>query len=532
MKKIVAFSVLLVLLSAAVFADDDSGWKIGFSAALTRDFFYSTKATGGYEHVITTNPADPLGDGTFTGKLGEYIKGSSNMWTMTGLPTPDQRLIVSLSNNGDHHSVYIDAKVDKTWIAAGPSLMGVINGSNADWWFSGDTGASGAAVVFDGKVGTGRYGGFVPAYEFWNDWIDSGNFNFFGVQVMEPNDEGATFQQSNNLSTVDMDQKPWRSLYAIGTSFGNFRFAIGSTFGWGAGIDAGGVDNPVASASKVKGGFMFSGKNLGPLAFDLFYGINGGDNNTALRGTGKWENLLGAYVGLNIVEKLGLSVGYTARFTKYEKDHANIETDPTKKPDYVAFDIQTPTWSGVDIKVKYSGISKMDITFNNNISFAAVAGAERKKPSDTLVLGLDGTALLLGGDPGTITGKINTNTQNWFAYTAVLGVGFSLTDNLSVTLGILDQLTVFSTELDETALTSVSSNAKSKATNNELRTALTAQYGAGNVTFGLGIQLFVTTVSVETESKTTSPGYSYEETFKGSLNVVKFGIPIFFKVSI
>jgi len=544
MKKIVAISVLLVLLSAAVFAQDDgSGWKIGFTAQLARDFFYTTKATGEYTREVSNSPSQPLNDGTFTGNLGEHIKGSSNMWTYTGLPTGDQRLIVSLSNSGDHYKVYIDAKLDDSWLS-GFSLMSLLSGDAADWEFSGDTGASGAPVIFDGKVGTGRYGGFVPAYEFWNDWLGASDFNFFGVTTMTPIDPSPDapppfqpkYQQSDNISTVDMDGSPWRPVYALGATFGgNFRFAIGSTFGWGKDINAGGVDNPVASASKIKGGFMLSGKNLGPLAFDLFYGINGGDDNTTIRGTGVWDNLLGVYLGLNVVENLGLSIGYTARFTKYETQQVDIadysSSPPATKPDYVAFEVEAPVWSGVDIKINYNGIDKMGITFNNNLSFAGVAGVERKKDSDTVVFGLDGTpSLEIGGDPGA-GGKMNTNTQNWFAWTAVLGVSYSLTDNLSVTLAIFDQLGIYTTEQD-ISYTGGSSNYKDTTTSNDLRTAIFAQYGVGNVTFGLGIQLFVKTDSFESVDTSKWDGGSSEETFKGSLNVVRFGIPIFFKVSI
>jgi hypothetical protein len=565
MKKIVVFSVLLALLSAAAFADD-SGWAIGFTAQLSRNFFYTTKATGEYEYTKSGSPANTTTwptDGTYTGKFGENVKGSSHLWTWTGAnpwdhdtSRPDNRLIVSLANNGDHHSIYIDAKLDNSWVT-GPTLMGLLNGDAADWSFSGDTGASGAAVVFDGKVGTGRYGGFVPAYEFWNDWIQSGDYNFFGVMTQ------GGYVQSDYISVVNFLNSPWDAVYAVGATFGgNFRVALGSTLNrdtpsWAGGhavlmkgfdddnnLQAG-SNNAVASLSRARGAFMVSGRDLGPLAFDLFYGVNGGDNNTAIRHiidptdpltllpSGRWENLIGAYIGLNIVENLGLSVGYTANFIKFETAQVNKEyADTTKKPNYVTQEIETPIWSGVDIKVKFDGIDKMGITFNNNLSFASAAGAEVKNPGDTIVLGLDYDPLYVGGDASTAAGKVNTNTQNWFAWTGVIGVSYSLTDNLGVTLGILDLLNVYSTEYDWSGPSSSTKNSKATTTNNELRVGVTASYGVGNVSFGSGLVLQMNSKTVETEENGSGTGYSSTETFKGSSNTVKFSIPVFFKVSI
>jgi hypothetical protein len=504
MKKIVVFSVLLALLSAAVFADD-SGWAIGFTGQLARDFFYSTKASGEWESTSSGSP-------TQTAKLGDYIKGSSNMWSQTGIYFGDQRLIVSLSNNGDNHRVYIDVKLDDIWIE-GFTFMKLINGDAADWEFSGNTGASGAAVVFDGKVGTGRYGGFVSDNALWgpHDYLGYADRNFFGVQTK------TKFQQSDNISTVDIDGSPWRAVYALGATFNNnIRLAIGSTFGWGAGLSAEGVDNPYASASKVKGGFMLSGRDLGPLSFDLFYAINGGDKNTVIRGTGEWENLLGAYVGLNIVENLGLSVGYTANFIQSETAQ---ELD--KNGAWVTYDTTNPFWSGVDIKIKFSGIDKMGITFNNNISFASAASEVTPEAPDnkgyTRIVGLDGSSLNVAKD--------NSVTQNWTAWTMILGVSYSLTDNLSVSLTFFNKMTTFAEESENKA---ASSSSKSTETNNDFRAALLASYGVGNVSFGLGVQFFDDNQSKEIESK-YSGGSS---TGKGSLDIVKFAVPIFFKVSI
>jgi len=544
MKKIIAFSVLLALLSFAVFAQDDSGWKVGFTGQLSRDFFSASKGSGEWERTDTTTPADATNDGKYTGKVGDFIKGSSHMWTWTSANPwdhdtcrPDNRLIVSLSNNGEHYSVYIDAKLDNGWASlGGPTFMSLLNGGAADWSFSGDTGAIEGPVVFDGKVGTGRYGGFVPAYEFWNDWIQSGDNNFFGVQKKD------AWIISDNISNANINGSPWDAVYAVGATFGgNIRLALGST------LDnfQRGTNNPYASSSDVQAAFMLSGRDLGPLTFDVFYAINGGDNNTVLRGTGKWENLLGAYIGLGIVDNLGLSIGYTANFTKVETAEAQDPDPKVTTRSIVSYESEYPIWSGVDIKINFTGIEKLGITFNNNVSFASVTGAGGQNFKDTRIYGLDGTVLEggkittdLGVGGFTSTQDIKTNTQNWFAYNAVLGVNYSLTDNLSVTFALMNLLGVYTTEYeDSTTTTAPGSTASSKTskittTTDELRAAISASYSAGNVSFGLGFVLGLHTDSVEASIENKSGTTGDKKEGKSSLSVVKFGIPIFFKVSI
>jgi len=543
MKKIIAFSVLLALLSFAVFAQDDSGWKIGFTGQLSRDFFSASKASGEWESTRTSNPANTTTDGTSTGKLGEFIKGSSHMWTWTSpnpwdhdTCRPDNRLIVSLSNSGEHYSVYIDAKLDNSWAGMMPwgaptfTFMDLLSGGAADWSFSGDTGAIEGPVVFDGKVGTGRYGGFVPAYEFWNDWIQSGDNNFFGVQK-----KGAWII-SDNISNANINGSPGDAVYAVGATFGgNIRLALGST------LDnfQRGTNNPYASSSDVQAAFMLSGRNLGPITFDVFYAIDGGDKNTVMRGTGVWENLLGAYIGLGIVDNLGLSIGYTANFTKVETAEEQDPDPAVTTRKLVAYETDYPIWSGVDIKINFTGIEKLGITFNNNVSFASATGEnQRDKAGDKKVMGLDGH-ILEGGKTTLYGGATNytnykTNTQNWFAYNAVLGVNYSLTDNLSVTFALLNLLGVYTVEsdVDEFDGATTTTTMKSTTTSDELRAAISASYSAGNVTFGLGFVLGLHTESTEFEGEIKTTGGGGKATYKDSQSVVKFGIPIFFKVSI
>jgi len=499
MKKLVAIAVLLASLTAAVFAqEEESKWKVGFGAQLARNIFHATKTTG--KSTVTQD-----GQPDETTKLGDYIKGTSNFWTWTdNFPRPDNRLIVSLSHNGDHHSAYVDFKLDDgAWID-GWNFMKLVNGDNADWYFTGDTGALGSALVVDGKVGTGRYGGYVPVYEFWNDYIQEGGQNFFGVHTIDG------FMQSNNIAAVGMNDGSavWDPIYALGLTFGNFRFATGAPL---ASFQSG-VANPFASASFIESGFMISGRPTDAISFDLFYAVKGSDKNTVVRGThvvdpatgrvtftgGTWDNLLGAYVGLSMIDNLGLSLGYTASFKVSEKAE-QLDGDA-----YKAYDVANPIWSGVDIKFKYSGINKMGITFNNNLSFSGAKGAERTNAGDKWINGLDG--VLLGKDI----------KQGWFAWTARGGVSYSLTDNLSLGLAFRNVLTVFTEENED-------AKSKDQTTGNEFVGAIHADYHVGAVSFGLGLQLGLEGAAINNKSE--------HRTVKGNQTTAIFAVPVFFKVA-
>jgi len=286
---------------------------------------------------------------------------------------------------------------------------------------------------------------------------------------------------------------------------------------------------------------MLSGKGLGPLSFDVFYAIKGGDKNTVARGTGgSWENLLGVYAGLNIVEKLGLSVGYTAQFRKDETQE--MQDTNVSGRSVVAYENEYPVWSGVDIKLNYSGIEKVGLTFNNNISFAAAAGKDTgEKPSDTRVYGLDYTTRMYSGktSPNATTGayiNYKVQTENWFALNSVLGVDISLSDNLGVTFALLNllEVTTYESEIETgaTGTSATTSTSKTVGTKDELRAAITAQFNAGNATFGIGLNFGLVTNANERETEVKYLAYKRTTSYKDNISVVKFGVPVFFKVSI
>jgi len=300
--------------------------------------------------------------------------------------------------------------------------------------------------------------------------------------------------------------------------------------------------DPTASKSSINGSFMVNGRLSDAIAFDLFYSIMGKDDDTFARpkddGTlklgpiipndsgipyngspdvGQWGNTIGAYIGLNIVQNLGLSLGYTANFDVYETtaflaaaDVASNDWTKAKPRNYTA-----PFYSGVDLHVKFSGIDKIGLNFNNNFSFAGVKATKLEGDWDKAVLDFDGSIFALG------TGD-DSNTRDWFHWNAELKASLSLVENLGLTVHLGNQLSVRSGEYKYTG-----GSDKGTLTDNEFRVSVFADYGIGAVNVGLGLDFGVKSHLVDTES--TSGGST--TTTKSNADVTYFGIPILFRVA-
>jgi len=518
MKKIIAFTVLLALLSFAVFAQDGSGWKIGFKAQYFQDLVFTAKASG-------KGKVEQTNTDTETSELGKYIKGRADFFGNTAQEDTHDRINLSLKNDGDHHHFYIDIQWDDTWGSSGVTLWNFLQKGPGDWYFAGDTGASGNPLVFDGKVGTGRYDGWINRFDVWSDWIGDGGENFFGVRKYSNGSAKGDFKPSDTIGAVD--GSPWGTVFAVGATYdGKFRLALGS----GLQNPGGNEDGAYTSQSNTKFSAIISGRPVDLLTFDVFYSLNGKDTNTTARSTGQWTNIIGAYAGVDLgkigINGLGVNAGYTANFDAYEKQGGLVNTD-TSNPAQQAeksWDKTAPVYSGIDVNVSYNGIDKLGVTLRNNISFASAEANYREHPTyDNIIVGLDGTTFSHGKD--------GSATQNWFAYRARLQVSYGLTDNLSVGLDLQDVLGVYTTASKSVA-GSVTTTQDVTTTTNVLETSLYAKYGVGNVSFGLGLTLGINSISKEDTTKTSGGGSDTTTKKTGNLDVVRFHVPLVFKVSI
>jgi len=512
---LVAISVLLAILCAAVFAQDDEGkWKFGFMAQYVSSMFYATSASGKSELKGTDMVTQKQ-------EFGKYNKGTMEWFPnrkegMTGI---DNRLLLSVSNSGENYDVYADIAFDD-WAQNWGGVMNFLNKGSADWY------AKGTAGIFNGQIGTQGYGGFVSTQATWNGWYDWNTLCRFGVWRPE------AFIVGDDFRTWD----EWGNIVAVGMALGdNFKFSLGYRFepNW---------DNwnpPAASAteskSSINGSFMLNGRAGDAIAFDLFYSIIGSDPNTfeRNRGTpdGGWGNTLGAYIGINGIDNLGLSFGYTANFNVYDKGSYGPDGGDwtkSKERSYTA-----PIYSGIDIHASFSGIDKIGLTFNNNLTFASVKGKGTGNELSEHVLGLEENIVYgthpWGGGNSSWDNVGEGSTQDWFHWETELKASLALIENVNLVFHLGDRLGVRTDKYD--ANDAAKTTATTTKTNNKFRAVLSAEYGAGSVTFGAGLFFQLESDVVATETKATILGSEYKSTYNGNLDTITFGIPIMFKVA-
>jgi len=476
MRKLVVFSVLLALLTTAVFAE----LTIGFEAQVGTDLMYFTKGT-----EKTTSTAAGEDDKEY----GKLDKGSFNFFSSNYAWGPGAALKLTFTHTTENTeaSVQLDASdVLKTALTAGTdsAKWGDIldMGLFGDWYFKG------TLKFLDAYVGNTGYGGKVDSFDNFNDFINSDEyFNALGgFGVWTPNISGYSFdfQSSNGLDV-------WGSeIFALGLTFGNFRFAAGNALRF-----KGFQESFDASKAMANAAFIFSGDKIADLfSFDVFYAFNGADTDTLHRDTGVWGHRFGVYAGLTLNENLGISIGYTGDVKANE-----VKSDADDK----AIPVINPFYSGIDLHLNVA-LDKLGITFNNNISFAGVNGIE-DNGKDKYVYGINGS--MLGKDV----------SESWFAYSGGVLVSYNFSDDFAIAFQVADKIGAYTYKDASGSTTSTITG-----TVNELRIALSGEYTISFAKFGVGLNFGLSSFSYKTAASDTSTD---------SNNAVSFGIPLYFKVS-
>jgi hypothetical protein len=525
MKKLVAISVLFAILTVAVFAQDDEGkWKVGFSAEFITDMLYTTSMKAKSTYTAGSAPAD-------TTEFGNYNKGVVSFFgNGDSIAAFDPRLTLSLSNSGENYKVFASIDMDNWW-KEGHEEFSVMNfltkTALTDWY------AEGSAGIFYGVIGTKGFGGFVSAQANWGagrNWLGGGernNLNLFGV-YRSPDAPWGFYGGNGFIVANEFRTWPqWGAAAALSATFAdNYRLAVGykldpAYMHPGAWNPNGAGPDPTSSRSNINGSFMFSARPADAITFDLFYSVIGFDNNTLQRNgattvgltapTAYWGNTIGAFIGLNIVENMGLSLGYTVNFNAFEKGSYVDAVGAASQP--VTY--SAPIYSGIDLHINYSGIENIGLTFSNNVS---LSGAKGVKPAtgynDTYVWDFTEEATLGEGQ-----------TQDWFHWHGQLTAELGFIEGVNLVFVLSDVLSVRNFVDDLPAPTSTKTT--NKLTENKLRATLGAQTGAGAVTIGAGLTFALT--SNQRDYEQTSTGGTNKGT--ASSDILEFGIPLYVKVS-
>ncbi|GHV96143.1 hypothetical protein AGMMS50293_24630 [Spirochaetia bacterium] len=471
MKKLIAVSILLVLLSATAFAQ----FKVGFKADIAPEFLAVKAPTGDYK------------DATPDDNKATFDLLSSSFFDAT-------ELRLTFGYTGENVQALLELKLDDLIKRGNDTATGgldsILASSFGDYYVKGTAGklyGYFGNTADRGKTTAGRYQNFNDYLRFKVD-----NFGIItGVTTTtgsSPSNLAVTAIDVNSLrNNGATSQAATKGPYvSFGLNFSPIFIEIASDLGMEQVINATNAN----SQSKVGGAFRVSGEKVADLVnFDVIYRISGRDTNTRKdsNNTGSWNNSFGLYANLALTDTFGISAGYSGAVLVTEKnDVAGVGTIKTTNPFY----------SGIDLRFFFSGVDKLKITFNNNISFAGNKGSSSATENNV-------------GVTGTLS---DGEKDSWFALYNALGADYAITDKLTGTLQLANVLGVTKEE---------ATGYESTNTKDIFEVALSTLYKFNaNVNFEAGVLLGITSEKDEATGSTS-----------GDAGYIYFGIPLRFKVT-
>jgi hypothetical protein len=483
MKKIMVALLMVALIGGVAFAQG----KVTVSVDLLTDVFYSRTTTGDEAEKAGKDGSvynGKTGDSTVTGKItDDYKPGYLGFFSSNAFD----------ANEGSIKFQYTDDFAGATLQlrADGPDKANPVKINDYEAWLK-----IGPVKVLGGNT---AQRGAVGRYQNFDDFLQI-KFDNYGIILPKADGAGddkagAAAQKtaflgtdSNNLlkNSKDYTAKgfiaeasfaPITVSASIGNVFAKAEKASDSlltsgTSGWTIENDDGSIDyvNPTTyTGSKVpvwgkKTGRLIVGEETtsnfgirveGAKIADLvtvavtFKNINGefkADNAAWKKYLGQAANAsgydgdvyeklnisdLGVYADITPIDGLGIGFGYTAQFStssaKYGTSASEVKAE-------------NPFWNGIDLRVNYSGIENLGITFNNNVSFSTVKG---KNVSDgKTVVNEFGTGVDLDSPNG---GK---GSASWFALYNALGAKYALSDAITIDAQFSNALGVADSKYD------------------------------------------------------------------------------------
>jgi hypothetical protein len=199
------------------------------------------------------------------------------------------------------------------------------------------------------------------------------------------------------------------------------------------------------SYNKVGAAVRVSGDKIADLvSFDAIYKIHGGDDEIdeppAAAGDqpdahGIWGHNFGLVANLSLLDSLGIGIGYSGYAIAQEKGDAT--GDVNRKYVY-------PYFNGIDLRLEFTGLDKLTVDFNNNISFAAINGSA------------DANIAVVSPWPRLNGTNLDADlSASYLGLYNALGVKFQVTDDLFANFGIqhrLDSATIEDKDADTTEL--------------------------------------------------------------------------------
>ena len=428
MKKLAAISILLTLLTAAAFAQ----FKVGVVADFYPDVLKVTAPTG---DAADKDDAKYAGTGTFD------FMSSANTWKGSELrvnlsyKSSDGNYEGKLQLKGDkwfYNLAKQDSNYDDDAVGASgfgqaddeQSVLGFLNVPFGDWYVKGTAG------ILTGYLGNVADRGKVARFHdtVFNNFLDTVKMDNYGI--VGP----ANYIDVNNVAkypsfTADRD---WGNPYmSVTANLAPISVTLAGDLSHVAG-DLGGTFTPSTSYNKVGLAARVSGEKIADMInLDAIYKLEGGDIKTEDKiasqpdGEGLWGHTFGLFANVDIVENLGIGVGYSGSVRAREKSSTG-GTDTT-----YAF----PYYNGIDLRFQFTGVDKLAITFNNNVSFAVVNGDDNTTTSIY-------TTGYLGSAFGTVISSdlVKDQSEAYLGLYNAIGAKFSISDSLYATGEVANQL--------------------------------------------------------------------------------------------
>jgi hypothetical protein len=498
LKKYFLFSFLALIAATGVFAQ----FKFGLYADFFPELLRLTAPGGDYADI--NNDIYNLYKGTGT----VDILSSSSI----GRLGKQSELRAELGFSGKGYSFYVQIAFDdylqaatgSGWLVDGDELINanyatILNQVFNEWYLWGSAG------MFTAFVGsTDDYGKTARFEDSFDDFIDAIRIKDYGVILPNgPVSSNNLLPQIKGSDTYGLFFQPY---FSISVNPQPFTFQVAGDIGSGSGISPANPDpaNPERrSYTRLNGALRFSGERIARrVSFDAIYRFRGGNPNTDPAdpadptkaaelpdGSGITIHSMGLYANIIGIPSFGIGFGYSGLFRLYDKMDSSYNEWESRT---------TPFFSGVDLRVQYSGIGKLTISSHNNISFAATKGSDDSRKEIMPVEG--GAALPL--DTG----------ESWLALYNALSFNYKLSSQLLAALQLGNRLE---------SLTVNSNGSKELAAHNRFAAAVFTVYRFNaNITVHGGLQLLVD--SEKYKDKTTLIDVN------GSM--AYFAIPLRFKV--
>jgi len=537
---------------------------------LRLDFKYTADHFEGYLEVkgdsLVTRGAKFLNEGAsfldiVQANFGDYyVKG--NGWVFTGYAgNTDNRGKVGTTYEYDKFTDFIDNKLNHLGVIRPANIF--TNGFGSGTTYVPYKWASGQHQEQIGEDGDGN-----PIYITVTDYANAGMMKVSKAFVTYA-DIGGLVGSNSDTDNLKMADSPYISLgldlsalsipvvveVASNAAFAGWYNHDKNVMGSMTMEDGRTYPGPyTASASSVYGTFRVGGgKFIDMISFDAIYRINGNDPNTREQNNakvtswwynrdqyledggpserypsnswttnfagmeiepldgGSWSNEIGLYAGIDLFKGLGLAAGYTAAFKvdeKYRIEGDDITTDTVE--------IVNPVYNGISLNANLSLIPNLDLTLNNNVSFAWQTGTD----SANKAIATSGSDLI-----SFMTSAWSLNDKqkdSWFALWNTLGAKYNITERASVSAEVSNRLSIYEFIGD----TEHPGDYFAKVVTDNIQFGVSGAYAfSSNVSFGAGLNVSIWGTEVTGKD---ADGTTWAD---NKIGEVRLAMPILFTVS-